>query len=198
MLIRLLQEPAISSVPRCRAFPTSLREFQRRFADEKACQQYLEACRWPEGFRCPRCGHGRAFPIRAWQRRECARCRYQVSPDRGHGPASDQAPVDGGVLGGLIDDDRQARDLGAAASTPAGDRSVRDRLAPAAQAPPCDGERGARTVAWGRRTRRHLGRRSATGAAWQPPIQRSQSGSGRRLGGEAGSRHRARPHGGDS
>ena len=61
------------------AFPTSLREFQRQFADEEACRQYLEACRWPEGFRCPRCGHGRAFPLREWQRRECAACRYQVS-----------------------------------------------------------------------------------------------------------------------
>jgi ISXO2-like transposase domain/Transposase zinc-ribbon domain len=61
------------------SFPTGLREFQRRFADEEACRQYLEACRWPEGFRCPRCGHERAFPLRDWQRRECAKCRYQVS-----------------------------------------------------------------------------------------------------------------------
>jgi transposase-like protein len=61
------------------AFPTSLREFQRQFGDEEACRQYLEACRWPEGFRCPRCAHERAFPLREWQRRECAKCRYQVS-----------------------------------------------------------------------------------------------------------------------
>lgn len=60
-------------------FPTSLRQFQRQFADEEACRRYLEACRWPDGFRCPRCGHGRAFPLRDWQRRECAACRYQVS-----------------------------------------------------------------------------------------------------------------------
>jgi len=54
------------------AFPANLREFQRRFADEATCRQYLEACRWPDGFRCPRCGYGRAFPLRQWQRRECA------------------------------------------------------------------------------------------------------------------------------
>jgi transposase-like protein len=61
------------------AFPTGLQQFQRQFADEAACREYLEACRWPDGFRCPRCGHGRAFPLRAWRRRECAKCRYQVS-----------------------------------------------------------------------------------------------------------------------
>lgn len=61
------------------AFPTGLRQFQRQFADEAACRAYLETCRWPDGFRCPRCGHDRAFPLRDWQRRECAKCRYQVS-----------------------------------------------------------------------------------------------------------------------
>jgi len=61
------------------AFPASLPEFQHQFVDEAACQQYLEACRWPDGFRCPRCGHGRAFPVRAWHRRECAGCHYQLS-----------------------------------------------------------------------------------------------------------------------
>ena len=61
------------------AFPTSLRQFQRQFADEAACQQYLEACRWPDGFRCPRCGGQRAYALRDWHRRECAKCRYQAS-----------------------------------------------------------------------------------------------------------------------
>ena len=60
-------------------FPASLPQFQRQFADEAACRQYLEACRWPKGFRCPRCGHGRAFPLRAGLRQECAACHYQVS-----------------------------------------------------------------------------------------------------------------------
>lgn len=64
-------------------FPSSLREFQRQFASETACRQYLEACRWPDGFRCPRCGHGRAVALRAWHRRECAACHYQVSVTAG-------------------------------------------------------------------------------------------------------------------
>lgn len=60
-------------------FPTNLRQFQVQFASEEACQDYLAACRWPDGFACSRCGHKRAYAIvkrRCWQ---CAACRYQVS-----------------------------------------------------------------------------------------------------------------------
>src|SRR5437870_10323366 len=58
-------------------FPRSLREFQRQFASEEACQEYLAACRWPDGFKCPRCGNQRAYVMtRLWQ---CAGCRHQVS-----------------------------------------------------------------------------------------------------------------------
>jgi hypothetical protein len=34
-------------------FPRSLIEFQRRFADEKACAVYLADARWPDGFPVP-------------------------------------------------------------------------------------------------------------------------------------------------
>ena len=33
--------------------PKTLRQFQSDFATEEACQQYLAACRWPDGFVCP-------------------------------------------------------------------------------------------------------------------------------------------------
>ena len=60
-------------------FPRNVREFQRQFATEEACQQYLAACRWPEGFRCPRCDHQRAYAIVTHRRWECAACRHQAS-----------------------------------------------------------------------------------------------------------------------
>ncbi|MFQ5929594.1 MAG: IS1595 family transposase [Acidobacteriota bacterium] len=60
-------------------FPTSLRQFQLQFATEEACQQYLAACRWPDGLACPRCGHGRAYVIAKQRRWQCAVCRHQVS-----------------------------------------------------------------------------------------------------------------------
>jgi transposase-like protein len=60
-------------------FPKTLRQFQSDFATEESCQQYLAACRWPDGFVCPRCGHGRAYELVKQRRRQCAKCRHQVS-----------------------------------------------------------------------------------------------------------------------
>ena len=60
-------------------FPKTLRQFQSEFGTEEACQQYLAACRWPDGFICPRCGHGRAYELVNQRRRQCAKCRHQVS-----------------------------------------------------------------------------------------------------------------------
>ena len=72
-------------------FPRTIIEFQHRFPDEDACRQYLFESRWPEGFRCPRCGSEAAtgLPRRLlWQ---CSACRYQVSVTAGTVLRSDQA-----------------------------------------------------------------------------------------------------------
>ncbi|MBM2835125.1 MAG: hypothetical protein HW406_2286 [Candidatus Brocadiaceae bacterium] len=64
-------------------FPKTLREFRERFATESACLNYLWESRWPEGFRCPRCGSRRAWPLgerRVW---ECQGCGLQISPTAG-------------------------------------------------------------------------------------------------------------------
>ena len=60
-------------------FPKTLREFQLKFASEEACQQYLAACRWPDGFVCPRCGERRAYELMKFRRWECVGCGHQVS-----------------------------------------------------------------------------------------------------------------------
>jgi ISXO2 transposase-like protein/transposase-like zinc ribbon protein len=46
------------------AYPRNLAEFDARFRTEAACRDYLVSLRWPAGFRCPRCGHGKAWPVR--------------------------------------------------------------------------------------------------------------------------------------
>ena len=60
-------------------FPKTLPEFRSKFASEEACQQYLAACRWPDGFVCPRCGNRRAYELVKLRRWQCASCRHQVS-----------------------------------------------------------------------------------------------------------------------
>lgn len=60
-------------------FPKTLREFQSKFATEEACREYLTACRWPDGFVCPRCRHRRAYELLHLRRWQCAACRQQVS-----------------------------------------------------------------------------------------------------------------------
>ena len=60
-------------------FPKNIREFQRQFATDEACQDYLAACRWPDGFACPRCRHTRGYRLVEHRRWQCAACRYQVS-----------------------------------------------------------------------------------------------------------------------
>lgn len=60
-------------------FPKTLREFQTKFATEESCQRYLAACRWPDGFVCPRCGNRRAYELVKLRRWQCAGCRHQVS-----------------------------------------------------------------------------------------------------------------------
>lgn len=57
-------------------YPRNVAAFIRMFPDEEACVAYLAACRWPEGFRCPECGHDAAFDLprrRLWQCKSCGR-----------------------------------------------------------------------------------------------------------------------------
>lgn len=63
-------------------YPRSLGELEERFSTEEACREYLFQLRWPEGFRCPRCGGERAWPIRGvwWQ---CSACGHQSSVTAG-------------------------------------------------------------------------------------------------------------------
>lgn len=65
-------------------FPRSILDFQRQFPDEAACAAWLAAGRWPEGFRCPVCGHDHAWELetKAWTW-ECAECRRQTSVTAG-------------------------------------------------------------------------------------------------------------------
>lgn len=59
--------------------PKTLMEFMEMYQTEADCRQALFEHRWPEGFRCPRCNHHRAYPIKSRQLFECAACGHQAS-----------------------------------------------------------------------------------------------------------------------
>jgi transposase-like protein len=59
-------------------------EFQERFASEEACRDYLFVCRWPDGFRCRRCGGGEVGLMHAARRLwQCKHCGAQTSVTAG-------------------------------------------------------------------------------------------------------------------
>ena len=59
-------------------YPATLLEFERWFRSEASCREYLERLRWPEGFRCPRCGHSKAWRTRRGLY-HCAGCERGIS-----------------------------------------------------------------------------------------------------------------------
>jgi Transposase zinc-ribbon domain len=63
-------------------YPRNLKEFDARFRSEEACREYLLQLRWPDGFRCPRCGCRESSPVRAVLLR-CRDCRHQTSVTAG-------------------------------------------------------------------------------------------------------------------
>ncbi len=63
-------------------YPRTLAEFEARFRTEEACRAYLAQLRWPEGFRCPVCGHEKAWPVRTVLL-QCAGCGRQTSVTAG-------------------------------------------------------------------------------------------------------------------
>jgi hypothetical protein len=64
--------------------PGSLPTFEARFPDDAACARWLLERRWPDGFRCPGCGHAKGWELgRGTPLVECARCHRQTSATAG-------------------------------------------------------------------------------------------------------------------
>ena len=56
-------------------------ELEANFSTQEACRSYLARLRWPEGFRCSRCGSDKAWSVRGmW---ECGGCGCQTSVTAG-------------------------------------------------------------------------------------------------------------------
>jgi ribosomal protein L37AE/L43A len=56
----------------------SLPKFLKHYGQEKQCQIAMDKLRWPDGFKCPECGHpGHCKISRGLY--QCNRCRRQTS-----------------------------------------------------------------------------------------------------------------------
>ena len=63
-------------------YPRNLTELEASFGTEEVCRAYLARLRWPDGFRCPRCGGNRSWPVREVLL-ECTGCGCQTSVTAG-------------------------------------------------------------------------------------------------------------------
>lgn len=57
----------------------SLKVFLENYSTEAQCATALYAWRWPEGFKCPLCGHDKSCQIALRSMRQCNRCHHQTS-----------------------------------------------------------------------------------------------------------------------
>ena len=63
-------------------YPKNALEFERWFLSDEACRDYLWRIRYPDGFRCARCGCTEAWPTGRGLYR-CCQCDYQISVTAG-------------------------------------------------------------------------------------------------------------------
>lgn len=61
----------------------NLLEFQEKFNNEEACEEFLFQMRWPNGYRCPRCGHNNYSYHSTRKLYQCKQCKYQISVTAG-------------------------------------------------------------------------------------------------------------------
>jgi len=64
----------------------SLNQFLAQYGEEQQCESALESIRWPNGFRCPKCGSDRKCSYRRGRRVkvfQCSDCRTQTTLTEG-------------------------------------------------------------------------------------------------------------------
>jgi transposase-like protein len=65
------------------ATPVNLCTLIERFGDESKCRDYLEALRWRDGIKCPRCDHAETSKIANREQFYCLKCHYNFSVKAG-------------------------------------------------------------------------------------------------------------------
>lgn len=71
----------------------SLQQFLNEFGSEEQCQQAVYQMRWPNGYRCPSCGHHSHCQLHSRALIECHRCHHQASLTAGTVMAHTKLPL---------------------------------------------------------------------------------------------------------
>ena len=77
----------------------SLPQFLSQYGTEEQCRGALFRMRWPQGFQCPKCGHGGYCTISSRKLYQCHKCRFQTSLIQGTIFASTKLPLTAWLLG---------------------------------------------------------------------------------------------------
>jgi len=62
---------------------TNLVNLIENYSNEDKCREYLEALKWNDGIKCPRCGSEKISHIKTRSQYDCDECRYQFSVTAG-------------------------------------------------------------------------------------------------------------------
>jgi len=103
----------------------SLLQFQKKFGNEKACQKQLFRLRWPDGFKCPRCGQTEAYFHRK-RTYISAILRLPSFIDRRHRVSQDQNLLTNGLADLLMG--RQKSASPCVDATDVGDQDLQNRV----------------------------------------------------------------------
>ncbi len=71
----------------------SLQQFLSEFGTDDSCREALFLMRWPDGFRCPVCGHDRYCQLKSRPLMQCNRCHHQASLTAGTVMAHTKLPL---------------------------------------------------------------------------------------------------------
>ena len=71
----------------------SLNEFIKQYGTEEQCFDALYKWRWPDGFRCPNCGHDKHCQLTVRKLQQCHRCHRQTSLTAGSMFESTRLPL---------------------------------------------------------------------------------------------------------
>jgi len=64
-------------------YPRTFEEFDRWFADEELCRNYLYRLRWPQGFKCPKCSSESPPWVTSRGYLHCSSCQGEISVTAG-------------------------------------------------------------------------------------------------------------------